>query len=133
MVALMVNTRRQSFAYPLRLTGAGSLELASGDSVIQDRIRSILETRPGEMAMRREYGLSDQAFTAIPSPDVISERIRQAVEIQMNGEALVFVTAELVGEEGRLDLRIDWQTQDAGQDSGSLLGNSNSINYSVLI
>lgn len=105
----MLDSTRQSFAYPLRFAANGGLELATGDEVTQDRIRSILETRPREMIMRPNYGLSDQAFTAIPSPDVIAERIRQAIEIQLQGEVSVFITSTLTEESGQLHLQIDWQ------------------------
>jgi hypothetical protein len=87
------------------------------------------------MIMRRSYGLSDQAFSAIPSPDVISERIRQAIEIQMGGEISAYVSSKLTAEEGLLELRVDWL-----RTGGSLLGSGlgdvaglNSVSYSVVL
>ena len=127
----MATSLRQSLAYPLRFAANGGLELATGDEVVQDRIRSILETRPREMIMRPNYGLSDQAFSAIPSPDIISERIRQAIEIQMRGEVTAYVSSKLSAEEGLLELRVDW----VREGDGALAGQSrtNSISYSVVL
>ena len=132
---MATNSLRQSLAYPLRFAANGGLELAQGDEVTQDRIRSILETRPREMIMRRSYGLSDQAFSAIPSPDVISERIRQAIEIQMGGEITAYVVSKLTAEEGLLELRVDW-LRTGGSLLGSGLGDGaglNSVSYSVVL
>jgi hypothetical protein len=143
----MVTPQRQCFAYPLRVSASGGLELAKGDEVTQDRIRSIVETRPREMVMRANYGLSDQAFTAIPSPDVIAERVRQAVEIQMKGEIIPFISSQLDGAEGLLQLQIDWiKTGENSQQGGasgygygaqgggvSLSSGRESISYSVAI
>jgi hypothetical protein len=87
------------------------------------------------MIMRRSYGLSDQAFSAIPSPDVISERIRQAIEIQMGGEISAYVSSKLTAEEGLLELRVDW-LRTGGSLLGSGLGDGaglNSVSYSVVL
>lgn len=123
----MTAQQKQSLAYPLRLAANGGLELATEHEVTQDRIRSILETRPGEMIMRSNYGLSDQAFTAIPSPDVISERIRQAIEIQMRGQVSVFVSSQLTAEDGLLELQIDWQS------TSSQNAEANRTSYQVVL
>jgi hypothetical protein len=88
------------------------------------------------MIMRRSYGLSDQAFSAIPSPDVISERIRQAIEIQMGGEISAYVASKLTAEEGLLELRVDWQRPGDRIPIGSGLGDGaglNSVSYSVVL
>jgi hypothetical protein len=85
--------------------------------------------------MRRSYGISDQAFSAIPSPDVISERIRQAIEIQMGGEISAYVASKLTAEEGLLELRVDW-SRTGGSLLSSGLGDGaglNSVSYSVVL
>jgi hypothetical protein len=46
----------QGLAYPLQLTARGELALAHGDVEIEQSIRIILETVPGERKMRPEFG-----------------------------------------------------------------------------
>jgi phage baseplate assembly protein W len=46
----------QGLAFPLQITPRGGLALASGERDIEQAIRIILETAPGERVMRPEFG-----------------------------------------------------------------------------
>ena len=46
----------QGLAFPLQVTPRGGLALASGERDIEQAIRIILETAPGERVMRPEFG-----------------------------------------------------------------------------
>jgi phage baseplate assembly protein W len=46
----------RGWSFPLRLDGSGSFALTSGDQEIEEAIRLILGTAPGERPMRPEYG-----------------------------------------------------------------------------
>ncbi len=55
------NTRNREFlgqglAFPLQIDPQGSIALASGDRDIEQSIRIILETMPGERVMRPDFG-----------------------------------------------------------------------------
>lgn len=101
-------TNKSSFAYPLRAGANGGLELATGDEITQDRIRSIIETRPLEMIMHPVYGLSEQAFTLLYQAGVIAERVRQALTVQLPSITPIVQTEELP-DEGVVILRVSWQ------------------------
>lgn len=122
---------RQDFAYPLRISSNGGLELASDDELIQDRIRALIETRPLEMIMRSGYGLSDQAFTALPSPEVIAERVRQVLEIQLGNEIVPFIGSRLDAENGVLELEINWQRVSGNGDTVSDARGREGLSYRI--
>lgn len=46
----------RGLAFPLQVNPSGEITLASGESDIQQAIRIILETAPGERVMRPEFG-----------------------------------------------------------------------------
>lgn len=46
----------RGIAFPLRVNTRGELTLARGERDIQESIRIILETKPGERVMRPEFG-----------------------------------------------------------------------------
>lgn len=46
----------QGLAFPLQMTPRGEIALASGERDIEQSIRIILETSPGERVMRPEFG-----------------------------------------------------------------------------
>ncbi|MCP4536729.1 MAG: GPW/gp25 family protein, partial [Chloroflexi bacterium] len=46
----------QGLAFPLQLNSRGEIALASGERDIEQAIRVILETEPGERVMRPEFG-----------------------------------------------------------------------------
>jgi phage baseplate assembly protein W len=46
----------QGLAFPLQINPRGEIALASGDHDIEQSIRIILETAPGERVMRPEFG-----------------------------------------------------------------------------
>lgn len=68
-------------AFPFQADPGGSLVLRSGPEKIEESIRLILSTRPGERPMRPEFGCAahDFLFAATTSPRTIGA-ISRAVE-----------------------------------------------------
>jgi uncharacterized protein len=57
----------RGWAFPLRLDSAGSFVLSGGEQDVEEAVRLILGTAPGERPMRPEYGCSlhDLVFDTI--------------------------------------------------------------------
>ena len=57
----------RGWAFPLRLDSTGSFVLSSGERELEEAIRLILGTAPGERPMRPEYGcgIHDLVFDTI--------------------------------------------------------------------
>jgi phage baseplate assembly protein W len=57
----------RGWSFPLRLDASGSFVLADGEDDVEEAIRLILGTAPGERPMRPEYGckIHDQVFDSM--------------------------------------------------------------------
>ncbi|HEY9735485.1 MAG TPA: hypothetical protein V6D06_04355 [Trichocoleus sp.] len=102
----------RGLSYPLTLQNGG-LQTSTDLSLILQAIYSVLETRPYERIMRPRYGTSDLAFVAHPSPAVIAERTRQALELQIAGVS--FTTTGSIDENGAYTLTVDWAVNEIQQ------------------
>ncbi len=71
------------WAFPMRLDATGSIALVSHDREIEESIRLIVGTAPGERPMRPEYGcaIHDYVFASIDSDTAgrISGEVRSAL------------------------------------------------------
>jgi Bacteriophage baseplate protein W len=88
----------RGFAFPVMPTVTGGLAFADGPASIEQAIRIILETSPGERVMRPEFGCG------------IWELLMEANTAQLHGRLQVRVRDALVRWEPRidvLDVRID--------------------------
>ncbi len=92
----------QGLAFPLQLNARGGLALAAGERDIEQSIRIILETMPGERVMRPEFGCRVKELLFAPRNAATEGLLIQYVE-----QAL-----------GRWEPRIDLLTVEALDDEG---------------
>lgn len=71
----------RGLTYPLRVTNGG-LGLSTDAQLVEERIVSVLETRPFERIMRADYGLPDDTFETI-QPAAIDAKISNAIVEQV--------------------------------------------------
>ncbi|MCG3211088.1 MAG: hypothetical protein FOGNACKC_04725 [Anaerolineae bacterium] len=96
----------RGLAFPLQIDPKGGIALASGERDIEQAIRIILETRPGERVMRPEFGC--RAHEMLFEPRDVSARTTMKRYVQ---EALT-----------RWEPRIDVQDIDVSFGSGNTDG-----------
>jgi phage baseplate assembly protein W len=63
----------QGAAYPLAYTTAGSIRLSYGRQSVEDSLRAILETVPGERPMLPDFGAAVGPFEPIDLPRAIAK------------------------------------------------------------
>ena len=71
----------RGLTYPLRVANGG-LGLSTDAQLVEERIVSVLETRPFERIMRADYGLPDDTFETI-QPAAIDAKISNAIVEQV--------------------------------------------------
>lgn len=69
----------RGWAFPLRTDPTGSIALVSGDRELEESMRLILGTAPGERPMRPEFGCRIQEFVFAPSDATTAGRIAHEV------------------------------------------------------
>lgn len=89
----------RGLSYPLQISGGG-LKVSTDADLIEERIISVLETRPFERIMRADYGLPDDTFETI-QPAAIDAKISNAI-------------AEQVGEIEDLSVKGNWTQGEDG-------------------
>jgi phage baseplate assembly protein W len=67
------------FAFPLRLSAAGAVALVSGTTEIEQSIRLILGTAPGERPMRPEFGCGAHELVFAGADATTAGRLAHAV------------------------------------------------------
>jgi len=67
------------WAFPLRADASGSVALASGQREIEQAIRLVLATAPGERPMRPEFGCAIHDLVFAPVNEATAGRIRYEV------------------------------------------------------
>jgi phage baseplate assembly protein W len=105
----------QGWAYPLQFSPHGQIALAKGERDIEQSIRIILETIPGERVMRPEFGCRAKELLFAP---------RNAAT---EGLMVQYVEQALARWEPRIELLTVGITPDQAQD-GALLVN---ITYNI--
>ena len=70
----------KGIAFPLRVNARGELALVEGENDIQEAIRIVLGTRPGERVMRPEFGCRANDMLFEPRDAATETLIRQYVE-----------------------------------------------------
>ena len=106
----------QGFHYPLRLDAQGRLALTQGVTEIEQSIRIILETIPGERVMRPEFGC--RAWELMFAPR----------DANTEAQLIEFVEEALRMWEPRIDIAAVEIVEDSGYDDSVILVN---IRYSV--
>lgn len=98
----------QGWAFPLQIGPRGGIALARGDHDIQQAIRIILETIPGERVMRPEFGCRIHELTFAPH-DAATE-----------GLAIYYVQQALERWEPRIELR-DVSISSSSEQEGAMM------------
>lgn len=76
-------TEIRGLTYPLQISNGG-LSLSTDAQLIEERIISVLETRPFERIMRADYGLPDNVFETL-QPAAIDAQISNSIVEQVGG------------------------------------------------
>jgi phage baseplate assembly protein W len=82
----------RGWAFPLRLDSTGSFVLSGGEQELEEAIRLILGTAPGERPMRPEYGCG------------IHDLVFDTMDAGLAGRVAAEVRAALVRWEPRIDI-----------------------------
>jgi uncharacterized protein len=99
----------QGLAFPLQVNPRGAMALASGERDIEQAIRIILGTMPGERVMRPEFGCR------------IHELVFAPHNAATEGLAVLYVTQALDRWEPRVEVKGVAVATDAGHDGALLL------------
>jgi Bacteriophage baseplate protein W len=67
------------WAFPLRTDATGGIALSSGDRELEEAIRLVLGTAPGERPMRPEFGCAIHDFVFAPADATTAGRISYEV------------------------------------------------------
>jgi phage baseplate assembly protein W len=73
----------QGLAFPLQINPRGEIALASGDRDIEQAIRIILGTRPGERKMRPEFGCRAHELVFAPRNAATEGLLCEYVEVAL--------------------------------------------------
>jgi phage baseplate assembly protein W len=104
----------RSLKYPLELDGNGSLATVERADVISQQIISAIETNPGERIMLPLYGMRDRILSSFQPAVVVSDienQLQRWVPSAKNVKVLFEKDARRF-EEGKLDIRIEFQFED---------------------
>jgi phage baseplate assembly protein W len=108
----------RGIAFPLRLDARGELCLVEYETDIQEAIRIILDTTPGERVMRPDFGVGLRSLLFEPmnsaTISLVCHRVEQALtlwEPRIRVEE-VKVHADQNGRNGRLDIHIRYRVRD---------------------
>lgn len=72
------------WAFPLRIGPTGGIALVSGEQEIEEAIRLILATAPGERPMRPEFGCAIHDFVFAPVNEQTAGRIQHEVHASLD-------------------------------------------------
>lgn len=71
------------WAFPLRTDATGGIALATGDRELEEAIRLVLGTAPGERPMRPEFGCAIHDFVFAPADATTAGRISYEVRASL--------------------------------------------------
>ncbi|MBW4443076.1 MAG: hypothetical protein KME10_17920 [Plectolyngbya sp. WJT66-NPBG17] len=114
-------TTIRSIRFPLELSGGG-LAVSEDSDVVRNAIMHVLTIEPGEYLTLPNYGVPNRLFDSLPDAGAIvrdtEARLRAlllpdypTLDIRCSGQ---------FGENGLLDLRIDWSISNIPQPAISL-------------
>lgn len=72
------------WAFPMRIGPSGGIALVSGEREIEEAIRLILATAPGERPMRPEYGCAIHDLVFAPVNEATAGRIQHEVRASLD-------------------------------------------------
>ena len=111
-------------AFPIGTNVQGSLRLSNETTNLEESIRIILETKPGERVYRPNFGsrLSEMVFEPMNTQTLLLIRlyVREALEMWEPRIIVVDVITEPLPSQGRVDINIVYQPKDS-YDSRSMV------------
>lgn len=108
----------QGVSYPLSFTAQGRLKLSSGTTSIEESLRAILETAPGERAMLPGYGARQGEFEPV-TLDILILKFKKDVFDYEPRVSSVECSAENGPGTGEVTLTVAYVI--AGEDSARTL------------
>lgn len=72
------------WAFPMRTDASGAIALVRREREVEEAIRLVLATAPGERPMRPEFGCALQDFVFAPVNETTAGEIRQAVRSSLD-------------------------------------------------
>lgn len=111
----------RGWAFPVEPMGSGNIRLVEGETDIEQAIRLILSTAPGERVMRPEFGcgIHRYAFATIDTTrlTMIEEDVREALARWEPRIEVLDVDAELVDPgAGKLAIDIEYRVERTNND-----------------
>lgn len=111
----MTEFHGRGWSFPVETTG-GDVELAGGETGIEQSIRLVLSTAPGERVMRPEFGcgIHDYAFAAVDTTRLtqIEEEVRDALTTWEPRIEVLDVDAGLADRAtGRLEVDVEYRVR----------------------
>lgn len=111
-------------AFPIGTNVQGSLQLSNYTTNLEESIRIILETKPGERVYRPNFGsrISEIVFEPMNTQTLLLIRlyVREALEMWEPRMILMDVITEPIPSQGRVDINILYQPKDS-YDSRSMV------------
>ena len=103
----------RGLAFPLRVDATGGLSLVSEERELEEAMRLVLGTAPGERPMRPDFGcgIHDHVFSPIDASTagVLAFEVRRSLERWEPRVELVDVEVRPGGEDGVLHIDISYQ------------------------
>ncbi len=84
----MAGTGGQGVSYPPTLTVQGRLKISSGSTSVEESLRSILETAPGERAMLPGYGARQGEFEPVDLVTMIAKFKKDVADYEPRVESV---------------------------------------------
>ena len=97
--------------FPLMIDGAGRVALTGVDDHVRDMIEQVLFTRPGERAMRPDFGCGLAELVFEPNDTMLAAatevRVRSALQRWLSDVADV-EDVRVLAEDSRLVIEVSW-------------------------
>jgi uncharacterized protein len=106
-----------SLAFPLRIGPQGSIQLSSAEPNIEESIRIILRTEPGERVYRPDFGcrLSELAFASLNTRTLLQIRmyVREALEQWEPRIDIEEITTDPDPIRGKIDIVVGYKVKES--------------------
>ena len=117
----MVDFLGRGWSFPVTADSAGEIRTVAGEADIEQAIRLILETSPGERVMRPEFGcgIHDYVFETINTTmkTRITNEVTDALQRWEPRVEVLDVDAELADRAtGRLDIEISYRVRQTNNE-----------------
>lgn len=112
----------RGWSFPVETQEDGTIAMAEGETDIEQSIRIILSTAPGERVMRPEFGcgIHDYVFATIDTTtlNLIAEDVETALARWEPRIEVLSIDAEMADSaRGRLDVEIEYRVRQTNQEA----------------